>query len=89
MQKAVGLNTAVYRVGGDPDKPHATVFVNICSRGEDLLGLTPEEHEALLRGALDGMRAAAPDTYDLAGTLTYQEHVPVTAGTDPEQPVGE
>lgn len=93
MQKAVALDTAVYRAGGDPDKQYVNVFVTISGPRDALLDLTAEEREALLIGALEGMGAALPEKYDVAGSLTYQERVPVTFEEDtegePEQPSGE
>ncbi|MEU7228867.1 hypothetical protein [Streptomyces chrestomyceticus] len=93
MQKAVALDTAVYRAGGDPDKQYVNVHLTIGAPRDPLLDLAPEQREALLIGALEGMSAALPEKYDVTGALTYQERVPVTFEDDtegePEQPVGE
>lgn len=89
MQKAIALDTAVYRAGGDPDKPYVHVHMTIGEPRDALLPLTPEEHEVLLLGALEGMDAALPDKYAVAGTLTYHERVPVTFESESEQPAAE
>ncbi|MFF4188195.1 hypothetical protein ACFYZ9_33870 [Streptomyces sp. NPDC001691] len=88
MQEATGLNVAVYRAGGDPDKAYGTIFVNVVGpRDNALRSLTPEEHRAVLLGAYAGIEAALPDdAYDLAGTLTLIDHEAVPAKAPTEQP---
>uniref|UniRef100_UPI003F499222 hypothetical protein n=1 Tax=Streptomyces sp. CA-136453 TaxID=3240050 RepID=UPI003F499222 len=89
MQEATGLNVAVYRAGGDPDKAYATVSVSLVGpRDTALRELTPEERRAVLVGAFEGMEAALPDdTYDLKGTLTLTDHESIPAKEHTEQPV--
>ncbi|MER6230956.1 hypothetical protein ABT169_17655 [Streptomyces sp. NPDC001616] len=87
MQKPTGLSVSVYRAGGDPDKQYVTVTVQISGPRDALLDLPAEERQSLLVGALEGMDAALPDTYDVAGTITLTDLVPVVFEDEtPEQP---
>ncbi|MFB8025954.1 MULTISPECIES: hypothetical protein [unclassified Streptomyces] len=86
MQHATRLDVAVYRNGGDPDKPYVTVSAEI-SRGNALSDLSAEEREALLLGALEGMDAAMPETMDTSATLTFTETLSVVADVPDSEPI--
>ncbi|MGW7090041.1 hypothetical protein ACWGH2_42030 [Streptomyces sp. NPDC054871] len=77
MLQPTGLDVSVFRAGGDPDKPYVTVSVQISADANALTTLPPEEREALLRGALEGIKESLLETRDTAASLTFTEVVPV------------
>lgn len=78
QKKPTRLNVVVACPGDGPETPYNVISVEIAKPATyGQLGLHPDEREALLRGAFEGMKAALPEGWHATGTVFFTEGVSV------------